>query len=178
MSIPSSKRQCVLLALWLVLLGPVAVGPVAVGVAAASQTDPYLALTAGSVQSAAGVRVIRLEGSFHAGDLIQLEYPLQVLVREKSGASYVRYDLADDAVWVGSEPMLTNGLEPYEAEALLSNGSPGVGGRLLLLAEDRMELQLPDSFPSGPAEALLYVMYEGLPVLSNAVLLQIPENSP
>ena len=62
--------------------------------------------------------------------------------------------------------------------ALLSMGSPGVAGRLLLLVEDRMELQLPTSFPAGPAEALLYVMYEGMPVLSNAVPLQIPENSP
>jgi len=132
--------------------------------ALATPTDPTLVLTAAASAAGGAGRVLRVDGSFHAQDLVQLAYPLQVLVR--AGTLYVRFDLSDGAV-IGSAPQLADGLQADEAEALLDEGAPAPDARVLFLGLGRLELALPASFPAGPAEAQLFVIDEGEAILSN-----------
>jgi len=134
--------------------------------ALATPTDPTLILTAAASAAGDGGRVLRIDGSFHAQDLVQLAYPLQVLVR--MGTAYVRFDLADGAV-TGSAPELADGLQAGEAQGLLGAGTPAPDARVLFLGLGRLEMALPASFPAGAAEAQLFVIDEGEAILSNAL---------
>lgn len=138
--------------------------------ARATPTDPTLALTAATCVTGTALRVLRVDGSFHAQDLVQIAYPLQLLVHV--GASYVRFDLVS-GTRTGLAPALADGLSADEAVALLGAGSPAPDGRILFLGAGRLEVALPESFPSGAAEAQLFVVDEGEPVLSNALSVAI-----
>lgn len=127
-------------------------------------TDPTLVLTAAAGATGALHRVVRIDGSFHAQDLVQLSYPLQVLVR--IGTQYVRYDLSAGAV-SGTAAELADGLQADEAAGLLGKGAPAPGARILFLGLGRIEVALPASFPAGAGEAQLFVIDEGTVVLSN-----------
>jgi hypothetical protein len=141
--------------------------------ARATPTDPTLALTRALAAAGESHRLVRVEGSFHAEDLIQLAYPLQVLIRETtSGTAYVRYDLSGSAA-TGVAPELADGLQADEAEGLLAQGGPAPAARVTFLGLGRIDLLLPASFPGGPAEVQLFVIDEGEPVLSNALPLTL-----
>jgi hypothetical protein len=144
--------------------------------AAATPTDPTLALTgATAAAGAAGTaaRMLRIEGSFQADDLVQLAYPLQLLVRETTtGTTYVRYDLSSGAV-TGSSAALADGLQAGEVNALLGQGTAEPAARVLFLGLGRLDVALPPSFPGGPAEALLFVVDEGETILSNPIPLAV-----
>lgn len=149
----------------LAALGAVCLGPAAF----ATPTDPTLALTNASAATGAVHRVVRVDGSFHAQDLVQLAYPLQVLIRETSvGTHYLRYDLSGSAV-TGSAAALADGLQADEAAALLGAGTPAAGAQVLFLGLGRLEVTLPASFPGGPAEIQLFVIDEGEAILSNTL---------
>jgi len=151
-------------------LGPLAVLAalcVAVPIASSTGTDPFLALTGVSVEVGATARVVRLEGDFLTDDLVQLAYPIQILIRETAlGASYVRYDTSLGA-FTGVAPELLDGLAPEEASALLSQGSPSPDAKIVFLGSGRIELLLPASFPAGGAEVQLFVLETGQVILSN-----------
>lgn len=135
--------------------------------AAATPTDPTLALTAASAAAGTASRTVRVEGSFQAEDLVQLAYPIQLLVRETTnGTRYVRYDLSGVAV-TGDEPALADGLQAGEATALLQEGNADASARVLFLGLGRLDVKLPTGFPGGPAEAVLFVLDEGEVILSN-----------
>jgi hypothetical protein len=144
--------------------------------AAATPTDPTLALTAAAAAAGAqgtAVRTLRIEGSFQADDLVQLAWPLQLLVRETtSGTSYVRYDLAGGAV-TGTSAALADGLQAGEVPTLLQQGTPAPSARVLFLGLGRLDVALPSGFPGGPAEASLFVVDEGQTILSNAIPLAV-----
>ena len=141
--------------------------------ASGSPTDPVLALTAARSARGAGPILVQLEGSFPGADLVQLAYPLQIVVRETtSGAGYIRFDLAGGAV-VGSAAELADGLDPDEALALLAQGTPEPDAQLVHLGLRRLELLLPASFPAGGAEALLFVVDEEEVILSNPIAFEI-----
>jgi hypothetical protein len=134
--------------------------------ALATPTDPTLVLTGAASATGDFARVVRVDGSFHAQDLVQIAYPLQLLVH--AGATYVRFDLANGAV-SGVAPALADGLQAGEAEALLAQGTPAPAARLLALGLGRLEVTLPASFPAGAAEVQLFVIDEQEAVLSNAL---------
>ena len=54
----------------------------------------------------------------------------------------------------------------------------GEEARVVLLGRERIELRLPPSFPSGSAEAVLFTIHEGTPILSNAVSFEIEDPAP
>ena len=140
---------------------------VAVPIASGTGTDPFLALTGVSVEVGTTARVVRLEGEFLADDLVQLAYPLQILIRETApGARYVRYDTVAGA-FTGVAPELSDGLAPGEAVALLGQGSPSPDAKIVFLGVGRIEVLLPALFPEGGAEVQLYVVEAGEPILSN-----------
>jgi hypothetical protein len=133
----------------------------------ATGTDPDLALTHVVCSSGENVRVVRLEGHFPADDLVQLAYPLQVLIREIGpGTRYVRYDLSATAVR-GDAPELADGLDPSEVADLLAQGNPAPKAVVAFMGVGRLDLVLPGSLPAGPAEAQLFVLENADPVLSN-----------
>jgi hypothetical protein len=135
--------------------------------AAATPTDPTLALTTASAATGTLTRTLRVEGAFQAEDLVQLAYPIQLLVRETTtGTSYVRYDLSGGAV-TGTSAALADGLQAGEAEALLTQGTSAPSARVLFLGLGRLDVTLPTGFSSGPAEAVLFVLDAGEVILSN-----------
>lgn len=156
---------------WLVaLLVLVASAPIATG----TGTDPTLALRTAVVEVGATTRAVRLTGEFPADDLVQLPYPLQILIHEAGGAQYVRYDLAG-AAFNGLADGLADGLDPQDALALLAEGAPSPDARVLFLGTGRIELLLPASFPSGPAVAQMFVLDQGQPILSNPLPFEVNE---
>ena len=91
----------------------------------ATPTDPTLVLTAAASATGALHRVVRVDGSFHAQDLVQLAYPLQVLVRDRR-RTYVRFDLSAGAV-SGTAAALADGLQADEAAGAARQGAPARG---------------------------------------------------
>ena len=139
----------------------------------ATPTDPTLVLTNASTATGALHRVVRADGSFHAQDLVQLAYPLQLLIRETTtGTGYLRFDLPGAAA-AGSAAELADGLQADEAEALLASGTFAPGARVLFLGLGRLEVLLPEDFPAGPAEIQLFVIDEGEAILSNALPIEL-----
>jgi hypothetical protein len=138
--------------------------------ALATPTDPTLALTAADFAGGAIHRVVRVDGSFQAQDLVQLAYPLQVLIH--AGASYVRYDLSAGA-FTGTAAELADGLQAGEAPGLLTKGTAADDAQVLFLGLGRLEVSLPAAFPSGPAAVQMFVIDEGETVLSNALPVSI-----
>jgi hypothetical protein len=137
--------------------------------ASGSPTDPVLALTGAGSARGAGLVLVQLEGSFPGADLVQLNYPLQILIREtSSGSGYVRFDLSGTTV-SGSAAELADGLDADEALALLGQGAPAPDAQVVHLGLHRLEVTLPGSFPSGGAAAQLFVVDEGEVILSNPI---------
>ena len=145
--------------------------------ATAISTDPVLILTRVTADAGASRRLVKLEGVLPAEDLIQVPFPLHILVRRAGGSEYVRYDVSNEAV-SGSAAALLDGLDPGDVAALLLEGSPAPDARVVMLARDRIEVLLPDSFPSGTAEAVLFTVHEGSPILSNAVSFKVEAVAP
>jgi hypothetical protein len=158
-----SKRRASLLA----ALGAICLAPAA----RATPTDPTLVLTKASAATGALHRVVRADGSFHAQDLAQIAYPLQILIRETTtGTGYLRFDLGDGGAAVtGTAAALADGLQAGEAAALLGGGAPAAGAEVVFLGLGRLEVTLPAGFPDGPAEIQLFVIDEGEPFLSNVM---------
>jgi hypothetical protein len=141
--------------------------------AAATPTDPTLLLTTAAAAAGTSTRTLRVEGSFQADDLVQLAYPIQLLVRETTtGTQYVRYDLSGGAV-TGDSPALADGLQAGEAAVLLGQGTAAPTALVLFLGLGRLDVTLPTNFPGGPAEALLFVIDEGEVILSNPMPLGV-----
>jgi hypothetical protein len=141
--------------------------------AAATPTDPTLALTGAAAAGGAFGRMLRVEGSFHGDDLVQLAWPLQLLVRVSGGGTaYVRYDLSGGAV-TGSAAALADGLQAGDVPGLLGQGTAAPDARVLFVGPGRLDVALPQAFPGGAAEAQLFVVYEGEAILSNPIPLAV-----
>jgi len=113
---PSLRALCVIGSLALATIGVATVS-------SGTGTDPELALWRVTTEVGDTSRTLRLAGEFPADDLVQLAYPLQVLVRDTGpSAVYIRFDLSAHAV-TGVAPELADGLDADEAIALLSRGT-------------------------------------------------------
>jgi hypothetical protein len=138
----------------------------------ATPTDPFLALR-NAVVIGGPTQVLRVEGSFHADDLAQVPFALQILVRDlTSGTVYLRIDPFGVAVH-GDDAALADGLQTGEVAGLLAGGSPEAWIEIVERSADRIDLVLPSGFPSGPAEIQLFVWNDGDPVLSNTLPVQL-----
>lgn len=136
--------------------------------ATATPTDPFLALRNASVLGGSSV-LLRIEGTFHADDLAQVPFPLQILVRHLgTGTTFLRTDPFGNAAR-GELDTLADGLQGSDVETLLSTGQIDAPVRIVELSSDRIDLVVPGWFPSGPAEVQLFVWNDGDPVLSNAL---------
>ena len=59
----------------------------------AAFTDPNLLIRGISIPSSASSRVLQVDGFFHTEDLVQISYPLHVLVWMHESTRFVRFDL-------------------------------------------------------------------------------------
>jgi hypothetical protein len=133
----------------------------------AAITAPALELI--RIQAARGASGVwlRIDGSFPLGDLVQQPRELQVLVREsQESARFVRFYLPRRG-YAGESAALLDGFDAEDIAAVAAASQPEPGARLLEIASGRIELLLPATFPSGEAEAHLYLVYRGEPLLSN-----------
>lgn len=145
------------------------VGWLAGAVAHAAMTAPPLAIT--HVDSAAGASgtLVRIWGDFAQGDLVQQPLEIQLLIRELgSGTGFVRFSVLSGG-FEGTAAALAGGVGADNVLDAVSASTASTEARLLLVAPDRIEVRVPADFPSGPAEAVAFLIYEGTPILSNAV---------
>lgn len=147
------------------------------GPSGAAITAPALELVRVQVVRAASGVWIRLDGSFPLGDLVQQPLEMQVVVREEIGTRFVRWDLPRGA-FEGTSAALADGFAAEDIEAVEAASQPTRNARLLELASGRIELLLPSSFPAGPSQVHLYLVYRGEPLLSNPLQFEIPGAQP
>jgi len=141
--------------------------------ARAISTDPVLFIREATVASGTQTRVLGVDGVFPSEDLVQSDIDVQILLRETTtGTGFVRYQLSVGG-HVGSAPELADGFGPEDAAALVTQGVLAPDAKLLLLSRDRIEVTLPSTFPAGPAVAVMFVIHEGTPILSNPVNLVV-----
>jgi len=141
----------------------------------ASPTAPALALSrADATRGQVGV-LVRVEGVFPDADLLQQPYQMQLFVREGArGTRFLCFALPR-GVLAGETAAIANGLDEDSVWDMMAAARPIDEGGLLQLAPGRIEILLPASFPSGPAEATLFVIYQGAPVFSNPLPFSIPD---
>ncbi len=120
----------------------------------------------------------RFDGSFPTDDLIQSPLEIQILVRNlANGAQFVRFELSVGE-FEGSSNALLDGFDLEDIDAVLAASQPSATARLIGLAPSRIEVLLPPSFPSGAAEAQLFLIYRGERLLSNPMSFDVPEAQP
>lgn len=144
-----------------------------VGPAWSAATDPTLALTEG-LMATGSTRLVRVRGVFPADDLVQTDYPLQLLVRSLAdGTSYVRYDLVAQTL-TGSDPALADGLDAVDVPGLLASGVASSDGLVAFIGARQIDVILPASFPPGSIEAQLFVLSpnETVAIVSNALTIE------
>lgn len=141
-----------------------------------SLTAPTLMLA--SVESEAGYgggALVRVTGEFPFSDLIQGDYPFQLFIRQlEPGTRFLCFSVRWGPM-EGDHPLVEKGLSEEEALELGSFARPAADARFLTLAPGRMEVQLPKDWPAGPAEAQLFVIYEGSPLFSNPLPFEVEE---
>lgn len=149
------------------------------GPAESSLTAPALMLA--SVESEAGHdggALVRVTGEFPFSDLIQGDYPFQLFIRQlEPGTRFLCFS----ARWgpmEGDHPLVEKGLSEQEALELGTFAHPAADARFLTVSPGRMEVQLPEDWPAGPAEAQLFVIYEGSPLFSNPLPFDVEEATP
>jgi hypothetical protein len=144
----------------------------------ASITDPILFLQDARASSGSTRSSVQLTGNFPEAALVQIAYPLQVLIYDANDF-YVRYDLPNGASQGSSVLLQGGGLTPSEAISLSSEaGTPAPDAQVLFVGAGRIEVLLPTSFPIGDAQALLLFVDAGGGVVSNPLSFVIPAHVP
>jgi len=145
----------------------------AAGVAHAGGSAPVLSATeATAMVSAAGVRSVRLVGSFNFDDLLQFSYPAGLLVTQ--GSHFVRYDVSGRIV-EGDSELVADGVDATEIPALLAAGGDAAApAALARIQADRITVVLPADVGAGVATAALYADYDGGSWVSNPVSVTLP----
>lgn len=126
--------------------------------ATAGSTDPVLVIGQATASGGSPSRVIDLLGAWGFDDVLQIDYPLNIVVSQ--GTSFVRYPVGDVPV-TGTFAGLADGLTTGEIAALESAGSPAPDALILRFALHEMTIALPDSFAAGTVEVVLYTSLPG-----------------
>lgn len=137
------------------------------GPANAGSTDPVLVIGQATASGGSPTRILDLLGSWGFDDVMQIEYPLTIVVHQ--GTTFVRYTVGETPV-SGTFAGLADGLAVGEVPALELAGSPVAAASITRLAIHEMTLALPAAtFASGSLSVVLYVTPpgEGTTYLSN-----------
>jgi hypothetical protein len=130
-------------------------------------TSPALLLTDAETEAGESGTLLRVQGSYPYSDLIHQPYPLQLFVREvQNGTRYVCFSVPW-GVMEGESTVFADGLDEAAVAQIGSLSTPSPDGRIVNVSPKHISVHLPADFPPGPAEAQLFVMYQGRPVFSN-----------
>ena len=124
----------------------------------AGSTNPVLVIGQATASGGSPSRIVDLLGSWGFEDLMQIDYPLNVVVSQ--GTSFVRYAVGDAAV-SGTYAGIADGLSVGEILALEASGAPTASASIARLALHEMTLTLPGTFASGSVDVVLYVSLPG-----------------
>lgn len=136
--------------------------------AGAAITAVELSLRSVRAFSGANALLVRYEGGVLASALVQTDYPLHLVVVERGGGRYVRFAVASGAV-SGTAAQLVDGATSEESLALLAEGEPLPGARLIFVGDGRIDVLLPASVLSGSLDAFAFALYEGTALVSNTL---------
>lgn len=150
------------------LAGALAVVAVANVPVRAGSTDPVLLIGQATASGGSPSRIVDLLGSWGFDDVMQIDYPLNVVVSQ--GSSFVRFPVGGAPV-AGTFGDLVDGLDSTEIAALEAEGSPTASASIARLALHEMTLTLPATFAPGSMNVVLYVSlpYEGTFLSNTAV---------
>ncbi len=126
--------------------------------ASGGSTDPVLVIGQATASGGSPLRLVDLLGAWGFDDVMQIDYPLNVVVSR--GTSFVRYPVGDVAV-AGTFAGLADGLAAGEISALEASGAPAGDAQILRLARHEMTLALPDAFAVGDLSIVLYTSLPG-----------------
>lgn len=124
----------------------------------AGSTDPVLVIGQATTSGGTPARLLDLLGAWGFDDVVQIDYPLSVVVSQ--GSSFVRYPVGDVPV-SGTFAGLADGLAPSEVASLESTGSPAPDASIVHLDLHEMTLGLPPTFTAGPVDVVLYTTLPG-----------------
>jgi hypothetical protein len=124
----------------------------------AGSTDPVLVIGQAVANGGSPSRVVDLLGSWGFDDVLQIDYPLNIVVSQ--GTSFVRYPVGDMPV-AGTFAGLADGLATGEIAALEATGSPTTDALILRLALHEITLALPATFAPGTVDVILYTSLPG-----------------
>lgn len=149
------------------------------GPARSTLTAPTLMLaTIESEAGHGGGALVRVTGEFPFSDLIQGDYPFQLFIRQmEPGTRFLCFSVRWGPM-EGDHELVRKGLSEKEALELGEFARPSEDARFLSLAPGRIEVQLPEDWPAGRAEAQLFVIYEGAPLFSNPLPFDVEEARP
>lgn len=148
------------------LAAAMAVAALVVHPVGAAITEVELSLSSVRAVPGNGVVLLRFEGGLLGDALVQIDYPLHLVVWERDTGSYVRFDVAVGA-FAGSAPQLVDGLSAAEGLALLAEGTVLPGTKVAYVGEGRIDVLLPAGVLNGPLDAVAFALYEGEALVSN-----------
>lgn len=140
----------------------------------ATATSPALAIESVEVDYTKEDGVfLRLDGVFPFEDMIDLAYPLQLFVRSKE--TFLCFSVRQGPMGGELKELkdAKNGLTDEIVDLIGLFAQPDSEAQILSVSPRRMEVMLSPHFPSGDAEAQLFVLYRGAPIYSNAVQFKI-----
>lgn len=136
------------------LAGALALTALLGGNARSGSTDPVLVLGHATASGGSPARVLDILGSWGFEDVMQIDYPLNVVVIQ--GSTFVRYPVGGTPV-SGTFAALANGLVAAEIPALEAAGSAAPAASITRLALHEMTLALPAIFSAGSVDVVVYV---------------------
>lgn len=156
------------IALGLALVGALVLG----SEARATLTFPALAIEEVTATPGAKGMLVRINGTFPFEDMVQLPYPLQVFIHQ--GERFVCYQLPW-GVLAGKDEIFEDGLSEEAVARIAQVAKPDKHAKVVQVSDSQIRVQLPDDFPEGTAEVQLFVMYEGAPIFSNAMVVELED---
>lgn len=124
----------------------------------AGSTDPVLVIGQATTSGGTPARLLDLLGAWGFEDVVQIDYPLNVIVSQ--GSSFVRYPVGDAPV-SGTFAGLADGLTTAEIASLEATGSTASNASIVHLDLHEMTLGLPPTFTAGPVDVVLYTTLPG-----------------
>ena len=141
--------------------------------AGAAITSVELSLRSVQAFRGSNALLVRFEGRILGDTLVQVDYPLHLVVFEEAGGRYVRFDVSSGAV-TGLAPQLLDGATSAESLALLAEGDPLAGVKLVFAGAGRIDVLLPPDALSGALGAYAFAVYEGEALVSNSLPVEGP----
>lgn len=126
----------------------------ACGAAHAGSTDPVLVIGQATADGGSPTRVVDILGSWGFEDVMQIDFPLNIVVSQ--GSTFVRFPVGGVPV-AGTFAGLSDGLGLSEIPSLELAGSPSATASIARLGLHEMTLALPAAFAVGDVDVILYV---------------------